>query len=721
MAHCGDKSKTFKFGERNSGTKTLSGHAQDYDVLFETCLQKKALFEDPEFPCNVSNVYGSKTPEEKLLWKRPRELCENPQFIKDGFSRFDVKQGELGNCWMVASTAILAMHKDLLARVVPEPQNFDEDKYAGIFHFRLWQDNRWVDVPVDDRLPVNEDGELLFMCSRTKDEFWSALLEKAFAKLHGGYAALEGGSGVEAMLTFTGGLSEQIDLSEPHKDFYKTLQKAFERSSLLTCSILEEEKGGKGLSVLHEYSLTGVNKVTLPDVGTIELVRLRNPWGSSEWKGPWGDTSKKWKQVSEEKKQELGLVVKSDGEFWMSMEDFLKHFQLLDICHLGPDTLSSHTTGESASKRWEMSTFEGAWVPGSNAGGGPSDMEKFATNPQYLITLEEPDDDNEDGECTVIVALLQKNRRVFEAKEGMFHSIGFALFEVEDPCSCPVPLTQEYLEDNTKVAEVEEFQASREVTKRFLLLPGNFCVIPATEEPDLAGEFLLRIYTEKKSISKEHDETPGIIEKPPAILDVCPIDKEDDGAEPTENENEVDGGEENKEEEEEEIDEDLKRMFNEVAGDEGKVCCESLQTLLKKVFERDGNPQEFSLDICRSMVALIDDSYTGQLSVEGFAVLYKNIKEWEVAFKESDKDCTGHLSTYQLRNALRNAGYSVNQHVLKGLVLRYGHDRKIGFQDFIGCAVKLMCMISIFDEWDEDKENCVMVTRNEWLKVTMYC
>lgn len=83
---------------------------------------------------------------------------------------------------MVASTAILAMHKDLLARVVPEPQNFDEDKYAGIFHFRLWKDNRWVDVPVDDRLPVNEDGELLFMCSRAKDEFWSALLEKAFAK-----------------------------------------------------------------------------------------------------------------------------------------------------------------------------------------------------------------------------------------------------------------------------------------------------------------------------------------------------------------------------------------------------------------------------------------------------------------------------------------------------------------------------------------------------------
>ncbi|EEC09078.1 calcium-dependent cysteine protease, putative, partial [Ixodes scapularis] len=69
----------------------------------------------------------------------------------------------------------------------------------------------------------------------------------------------------------------------------------------------------------------------------------------------------------------------------------------------------------------------------------------------------------------------------------------------------------------------------------------------------------------------------------------------------------------------------------------------------------------------------------------------------------------------------RFPGYCVNQHVLKGLVLRYGHDRKISFQDFIGCAVKLMCMIDIYDQWDPDKENSVTVTRNEWLKITMYC
>ena len=72
--------------------------------------------------------------------------------------------------------------------MIPE-QSF-EDEYCGMFHFRFWKFGKWFDVVIDDRLPTCEN-KLLF-CSNKKEEneYWCSLIEKAYAKFIGSYAAL---------------------------------------------------------------------------------------------------------------------------------------------------------------------------------------------------------------------------------------------------------------------------------------------------------------------------------------------------------------------------------------------------------------------------------------------------------------------------------------------------------------------------------------------------
>ncbi|XP_058806411.1 calpain-B-like isoform X3 [Phymastichus coffea] len=684
-------------GDRGSGFKS-KGPVQDFNELRQQCLSEGRLFEDPEFPAIDSSLFYSRRPDRYVEWRRPMEIADNPQLFIEGYSRFDVQQGELGDCWLLAAIANLTLHPNLFFQIVPEDQSFEEN-YAGIFHFRFWQYGKWVDVVIDDRLPTYH-GKLLYLSSAEPNEFWSALLEKAYAKLHGSYEALKGGTTCEAMEDFTGGVTEMYEMNETPPNLFSILLKAYERNSLMGCSIepdpnVLEAETPQGLIRGHAYSITRVKYVDIQTpntVGKIPLLRLRNPWGNeAEWNGPWSDGSPEWRFIPDHEKEELGLTFDVDGEFWMSFQDFKKYFERVEICNLNPDSLTEDDLSRGK-KKWEMSVYEGEWVRGVTAGGCRNYLETFWHNPQYRVTLEYPDED--DDKCTVIVALMQKNRRAQRRMGADCLTIGFAIYHLEDSERLPKPLDINFFRYNASVARSPSFINLREVSCRFKLPPGIYCIVPSTFDPNEEGEFLLRIFSENKNNMEENDDEVGMGDVDDRVQ-----------PQPVDNNNE----------------EKVREFFKKLAGDDMEVDWMELKEILDYAMRKEMNNQGFSKDVCRSMVAMLDTDHSGKLGFEEFKALWNDIRSWRSVFRLYDRDGTGYLSAFELRQALNSAGYRLNNHVLNILVHRYGtKEGMIAFDDFIMCAVRLKTMIDIFRERDPGHTQTATFTLEEWVEKTLY-
>nr|XP_015206455.1 PREDICTED: calpain-3 isoform X6 [Lepisosteus oculatus] len=734
--------------ERKDGegslSKPLRFSGQDFSLLKQESLRKKVLFEDDCFPATVESLgykeLGHKSNKVKnIIWKRPKEICENPQFIVGGANRTDICQGDLGDCWLLAAIACLTLNEKLLYRVIPPDQSFTEN-YAGIFHFQFWRYGDWVDVVVDDRIPTF-NNQLVFTKSAERNEFWSALLEKAYAKLHGSYEALKGGNTTEAMEDFTGGVTEFFEMKEAPKELFKIMSKALERGSLMGCSIDSlvpvrfETRTVTGLVKGHAYSVTAVEEAKLAQQkeGKVRLVRLRNPWGQVEWNGPWSDNSKEWVTIPKSEKDKLQHQSVEDGEFWMSFEDFKKNFTKIEICNLTPDALE-----DDKLHKWTVSVNEGRWVRGCSAGGCRNYADTFWTNPQYRLRLMEEDDDPDDNEvaCTFVVALMQKNRRKERKMGANLFTIGFAIYEVpKEMHGNKQHMSKDFFLYNASKARCKSYINLREVSQRFRLCPGEYVIVPSTYEPHQEGEFILRVFSEKRSTSEEienrieadHPVTPKKKLKPIIFVsDRANANKE------IEPESYVHEEEEKKDKmkpapasagEETEEDRQFRTIFQQIAGDDMEITANELKNVLNRVVakHKEMKTEGFSLESCRSMIALMDTDGTGRLNLQEFQHLWNKIKQWQGIFKHYDADHSGTINSYEMRNAVNDAGFRLNNQLYDIITMRYANENmNMDFDSFICCLVRLEGMFRAFHAFDKDGDGIIKLSVLEWLQLTMY-
>jgi hypothetical protein len=78
---------------------------------------KTGKFTDEDFPADDKSV-GIKEGYSKVEWKRPEQFLEGDLRIFEGnIEPKDVKQGRLGNCYLMSAIMLISQHPEIIKRL----------------------------------------------------------------------------------------------------------------------------------------------------------------------------------------------------------------------------------------------------------------------------------------------------------------------------------------------------------------------------------------------------------------------------------------------------------------------------------------------------------------------------------------------------------------------------------------------------------------------------
>jgi hypothetical protein len=201
-----------------------------------------------------------------------QKFSTRPLFSKYGPRVEDVTQGQLGDCYLLASLASVAKVKPQVIRQTIA------DLGDGTYAVQFSVGTAKVFVRVDADLPVDSSKRLAYAQLGQQSSVWVAIMEKAYAFFREGdanYGSIEGG--------FMGDVYEELGLSHDSifsastgQSLLHQLHDALMSGDAVTFGTKTKIAAGVPVVAGHAYL---VDKVLTDSSGAVTALRLRNPWG----------------------------------------------------------------------------------------------------------------------------------------------------------------------------------------------------------------------------------------------------------------------------------------------------------------------------------------------------------------------------------------------------------------------------------------------------------
>ena len=305
---------------------------------------------DDFFPPNENSLLGRKKSGEYLdpmevkmigplmnpkgiEWKRAKDLVTDPMLFEDKVSVDSLRLGEIANTYYLSALHGLSQYPNLINQLFITKKVNQE----CVYQISLFIDGEFQTVFIDDFVPVVKGTSTPFFTKTTSSEIWGLLLEKAWAKVNGGYLNIVSCSIADFLRALTGVSCLTINTKEEDiVDIWNNIKEGLANKWVMCATVKGDEPKARkhGLVNGSTYNILLGEDVYDNSNKKQVLIKMKNPWGANVWVGDFSEGSNAWTEGIVDQIGMNKINKNTEGEFWMSLKDICKYFETIDICQL---------------------------------------------------------------------------------------------------------------------------------------------------------------------------------------------------------------------------------------------------------------------------------------------------------------------------------------------------------------------------------------------------
>ena len=204
----------------------------------------------------------------------------------------------------------------------------------GCYEVYIYTNGEYKILVLDDYFPIVKGTNSLRFAKPNKYELWLMLLEKAYAKIHGGYASLLSSDVVSVLRCFTGFPCEKLHFFDIDLDDLENAIRINKGTNKIFV-VPKEESNNIGLIKGKAYELLEIYDIKTKDSDgnekVLKLVKIKNMFEYDKYKGEWCTESSLW---NEDVKRVINYKSDEKEVIYMSLENLYSYFELIEIFHI---------------------------------------------------------------------------------------------------------------------------------------------------------------------------------------------------------------------------------------------------------------------------------------------------------------------------------------------------------------------------------------------------